>query len=90
MWARAAASAAVSMLPSLPGTTGTPAACMRRRAADLLPMASITSPEGPMKVMPQSAHSRANSLFSLRKPKPGWMASQPVLTAAVRMAWALR
>ena len=66
--ARALASSAVATAPSEPGTTGTPACCISRRAAALLPMARMTSPEGPMKAMPASAQASANWSFSLRKP----------------------
>ena len=59
---------AVSTAPSEPGTTGTPADCISLRAEALLPMARITSPEGPMKAMPASAQASANWSFSLRKP----------------------
>ena len=50
------------------GPTGTPALCISFRAAALLPMARITSPEGPMKVMPAASQASAKSAFSLRKP----------------------
>ena len=66
--ARALACSAVSTAPSEPGTTGTPALCISFRAAALLPMARITSPEGPMKVMPAASQASAKSAFSLRKP----------------------
>ena len=45
---------------SEPGTTGTPAAIMRRRASTLSPIASIASGEGPMNVSPASRTARAN------------------------------
>ena len=66
--ARALACSAVSTAPSEPGTTGTPALRISFRAAALLPMARITSPEGPMKVMPAASQASAKSAFSLRKP----------------------
>ena len=54
--------------PSEPGTTGTPACRISARAAALLPMARITSPEGPIKVIPFSAQASANPAFSDSKP----------------------
>ena len=56
----ALACSAVSTAPSEPGTTGTPALCISFRAAALLPMARITSPEGPMKVMPAASQASAS------------------------------
>jgi len=53
---------------SVPGTTGTPARMAARRAVVLLPIASIASGSGPMKVMPASRTARANAAFSARKP----------------------
>ena len=53
---------------SVPGTTGTPAATAAWRAAVLLPMRSMTSAVGPMKVSPASRQARAKSSFSARKP----------------------
>ena len=66
--ARAAAVAASGTGPSEPGTTGTPCFCIRARAAALLPICRITSPEGPMNFSPFSSHRSANSGFSDRKP----------------------
>src|SRR5207237_442572 len=51
-----------------PGTTGTPAAIIRRRASSLSPIASIASAEGPMKTTPASAQARAKAARSARKP----------------------
>jgi len=45
----------------------------------------MTSGDGPTNVMPFSAHTRANSGFSDRKPYPGWTASHPVIWAAPMM-----
>ena len=53
---------------AVPGTTGTPAAIMRWRAAILSPMASIVSAVGPMKMMPAASQRRTNSAFSDKKP----------------------
>src|ERR1041385_833719 len=61
-----------------PGTTGTPAACMRCRDSVFDPMASIDSGDGPMKVSPASAQARATAAFSAGKPYPGWVAGGPV------------
>ena len=54
--------------PSEPGVTGTPAAFIRSRAADLDPALRMVSPLGPMNLMPASAHWSAKSAFSDKKP----------------------
>ena len=64
-----------------PGTMGTPAAAISSRALVFEAIASIASGGGPMKTRPASAHARAKSGFSARKPNPGWMASAPVRRA---------
>ena len=64
---KSAASASCTPL-ALPGTTGTPASIMVRRAWLLLPMRSITSGEGPIQVIPFSTQSFAKVEFSERKP----------------------
>jgi len=46
--------------PSVPGSTGTPAAVAARRAADLLPNSSSVAASGPTKVYPAAAHACAN------------------------------
>ena len=51
-----------------PGTTGTPAACIRCRDSVFDPIASIDSGDGPMKMMPASRQARAKLAFSARKP----------------------
>ena len=51
-----------------PGTTGTPAAATVALAAILSPIASMAAGGGPMKTSPASAHARANTAFSDRKP----------------------
>ena len=51
-----------------PGTTGTPAACIRCRDSVFDPIASIDSGDGPMNVIPASRQARANAAFSARKP----------------------
>ena len=52
----------------VPGMIGTPAACIRRRAAILEPIASIAPGGGPIQTSPASSTRRANSAFSARKP----------------------
>ena len=52
----------------VPGTTGTPASIMVRRAWLLLPMRSMTSGVGPMNTMSLSMQARAKSAFSAKKP----------------------
>ena len=66
----AAASAARSMSASTvtPGSIGTPAAAISALASIFEPMASIASGEGPTKVSPAAAQSRANPAFSDRNP----------------------
>ncbi len=51
-----------------PGSTGTPAAAISSLAAILEPMASMASGEGPTKVSPAAAQSRAKPAFSARNP----------------------
>ena len=52
----------------VPGTTGTPAAAIRRRDSILEPIASIAAAGGPIQTMPASSQARANPAFSARKP----------------------
>jgi hypothetical protein len=47
---------------------GTPAACIRARAAVLRPISSIASGGGPIQVTPASSTARANPAFSARNP----------------------
>ncbi len=56
------------MIPSLPGTTGTPAAIIARRAAALSPIARMAAGGGPMKRMLQASQTSAKWAFSARKP----------------------
>ena len=51
-----------------PGTTGTPASIIVRRASALSPMRRICSGVGPMKTRPLRSQISANSAFSARKP----------------------
>jgi hypothetical protein len=62
---RSAADASGSVVP---GTIGTPAACIRSRAAIFEPIASIAAGGGPIHVSPDSSTSRAKPAFSARKP----------------------
>ena len=52
----------------MPGTIGTPAAAMRRRAPILEPIASIADGGGPIQIRPASSQARAKAAFSARKP----------------------
>ena len=52
----------------VPGTIGTPAASIRRRAPIFEPIASIASGGGPIQTMPASSQARAKPAFSARKP----------------------
>ena len=54
--------------PSLPGTTGTPAAAAVVRADSLSPMRSIASGGGPTNVTPRAVMARAKSAFSEKNP----------------------
>ncbi len=74
----------------VPGTMGTPAAAIRRRASVLSPMARIAPDGGPMNAMPAWRQASANRQFSDKNPYPGWTASAPVRRAASRMASTLR
>ena len=80
------ASSAVNTSPSDPGITGTPALIICLRALILSPIKSMTLAEGPINLMPTSSHMVANFEFSLKNPKPGWIASAPVKTAADKTA----
>ena len=74
----------------VPGTIGTPAACISSRARVLEPIASIALAGGPMKTMPASAQAWAKAAFSARKPYPGWIASAPERAATSRIFSTLR
>ena len=67
-FATSMASSASWMTPSEPGTVGTPASIMDRRAVALSPMARICSGVGPMKVRSERVQISLNSAFSERKP----------------------
>jgi hypothetical protein len=62
------AASTVSTGSVVPGTMGTPAACMSSRARVFEPIASIAAAGGPMKTIPRSSRARANAAFSARKP----------------------
>ena len=65
------ASAMSVIASSVPGTKGVLYFDTASLAASLLPMTSMASADGPIKVMPASSTWFANSAFSLKKPKPG-------------------
>jgi hypothetical protein len=52
----------------VPGTIGTPAACILLRAASFEPIASIASGGGPIQPSPAASTARAKPAFSARKP----------------------
>ena len=54
--------------PSVPGTSGTPAARISAFARALSPIRSITSAGGPMKTRSLSSQARTKSAFSETKP----------------------
>jgi hypothetical protein len=67
--ARAAERAsAIVVASSVPGSVGTPAARIARRAATLSPIARITLAGGPMKTRSLSTQASTNVGFSERKP----------------------
>ena len=51
-----------------PGTTGTPARSISRRAEILDPIAAMAADGGPMKVIPADSQAAAKSAFSARNP----------------------
>jgi hypothetical protein len=53
---------------TVPGTIGTPASRMSRRASTFEPIAAIASGGGPIHTKPASSQARAKSAFSARKP----------------------
>ena len=63
-----AASSASATIPWLPGTTGTPAAAISRRAWSFSPIIRRMSGEGPMNVICEASHTSAKLAFSERKP----------------------
>src|SRR5207244_1475730 len=60
--------AASSARAVVPGTTGTPAAIIRRRASTLSPIARMLVAGGPMKVSRLLTQASANAGFSDKKP----------------------
>jgi hypothetical protein len=66
--ASATARSTSSIGSTRPGTTGTPAACIVRRAMILSPIVSIASAGGPIHTSPASTTARAKYARSLRKP----------------------
>ena len=62
------ASATVATASVVPGTIGTPAACISSRARVFEPIASIALAGGPMNTIPASSQACANGAFSARKP----------------------
>ena len=62
------ASSTVATGSVVPGTIGTPAAAITRRASVLSPIRRIASGDGPMNVSPALAHASAKRQSSDRKP----------------------
>ena len=54
-----------------PGTIGTPASRIRRRASVLSPMARMAAGGGPTQISPAASTASANAARSARKPYPG-------------------
>ena len=67
-FANSFASSTVSIKPSEPGITGTPARFIVSFAVALSPIELIMSAEAPMNLIPCSEQIRENSAFSERKP----------------------
>ena len=65
-----------------PGITGTPAEWTVWRAVILSPIISIVFLLGPIKWISFSSTFWANVVLSDRKPYPGWIALEPVISAA--------
>ena len=84
------ASATVATASVVPGTIGTPAACISSRAFVFEPIASIALAGGPMNTTPASSQACANGAFSARNPYPGWIASAPERVATSRIFSMLR
>ena len=76
-----------STKPIEPGVTGTPAVLAVSLAVALSPICLIVSGAGPMNVMCIFSHIVAKVGFSDKNPKPGWMASAPVIEQAANKAW---
>jgi len=68
------------------GASGTPCPAASARALCFNPKVRMFSGVGPMNTIPAAAHASANSVFSARKPYPGWIAPAPVSFAALRIA----
>ena len=62
------ASAAVAGGRSVPGSTGSPARCMARRACVLSPSRRSTAAGGPMNAIPQASTASARPPLSARNP----------------------
>ena len=58
----------LALPPSVPGTSGTPAARSSSFARTLSPIRSMTSAGGPTKTRSLSSHARTKAGFSARKP----------------------
>ena len=65
---RRTTSAAEATGSVVPGMIGTPASCIRVRAAVFEPMSAIASGGGPIHTSPAASTAAANSAFSARKP----------------------
>ena len=68
----------MSLTPSgVPSITGTPAFFIRAFEVILSPIWWITSPVGPISLIPFFSHASPNLGFSAKNPYPGWIASAP-------------
>ena len=84
------ASSSFSTGPSVPGSSGRPAFFIARRARALSPIRRITFGSGPMNRMWHASHTSARYADSDRNPYPGWIASAPVISAALMIAGTFR
>ena len=76
--------------PFEPGMVGRPKPARRRRVPSFEANRSRTWGDGPMNVRPWARTTSAKPSSSDRKPYPGWIASQPVTSAALMTAGARR
>ena len=67
-WAKRINSSSSVMASTVPGTSGTPAACISCREPVLLPIDVMAEGGGPTQVRPASITAWANPAFSDRKP----------------------
>jgi hypothetical protein len=87
---KATTSSADSITDVVPGTPATLAFWAAMRELILSPITSIASGGGPIHVTPSAMMARAKSVFSEKKPYPGWTASAPDWRMTSRILAVLR